>query len=34
LPSLHNDGFYPIPEPTIRTGVLSMSTAVLNLLGE
>jgi amidohydrolase len=33
LPSLHSDLYYPIPEPTIRTGVLTMSAAVLNLLG-
>jgi hippurate hydrolase len=34
LPSLHSDEFYPIPEPTIRTGVLTMSVAVLNLVGK
>jgi hippurate hydrolase len=34
LPSLHSDLYYPIPEPSIRTGVLTMSLAVLNLLGE
>jgi hippurate hydrolase len=34
LPSLHSDLFYPIPEPTIRTGVLTMSMAVLNLVGK
>ena len=34
LPSLHSDLFYPIPESTIRTGVLTMSHAVLNLLGK
>jgi hippurate hydrolase len=34
LPSLHADGFYPIPEPTIKTGVLTMSLAVLNLVGK
>ncbi|MCS7168148.1 MAG: amidohydrolase [Gemmatales bacterium] len=33
LPSLHSDEYYPIPEPTIKTGVLALSTAVLNLLG-
>jgi amidohydrolase len=32
LPSLHSDLYYPIPEPSIRTGVLTMSMAVLNLL--
>ncbi len=34
LPSLHSDLFYPVPEPSIKTGVLTMSTAVLNLLGK
>ncbi len=34
LPSLHSDQYYPIIEPSIRTGVLSMSTAVLNLVGK
>src|SRR5205807_1266479 len=24
LPSLHSDEYYPVPEPSIRTGVLSM----------
>jgi len=32
LPSLHSDLYYPIPEPSIRTGVTTMSHAVLNLL--
>jgi hippurate hydrolase len=32
LPSLHSDLYYPIVEPSIRTGVLTMSLAVLNLL--
>lgn len=32
LPSLHSDLYYPIPEPTIRTGVVSMTSAVLDLL--
>jgi len=32
LPSLHSDVYYPIPEPSIRTGVLTMTMAVLNLL--
>jgi hippurate hydrolase len=31
LPSAHSEFFYPDPDPTIRTGVLSMSLAVLNL---
>jgi hippurate hydrolase len=34
LPSLHSDLFYPIPEPTLKTGVLTMSMAVLNLVGK
>jgi hippurate hydrolase len=34
LPSLHSDLFYPVPEPSIKTGVLTMSLAVLNLLGK
>ncbi len=33
LPSLHSDMYYPIPEPSIRTGVKTMSLAVLNLVG-
>ncbi len=32
--SLHSDLYYPIPEPSMRTGVLSMSLAALNLLKE
>jgi hippurate hydrolase len=34
LPGLHSDLYYPTPAPTIRTGVLSMSLAALNLLGQ
>jgi hippurate hydrolase len=34
LPSLHSDLYYPVPEPSIRTGVLGMSAAVLNLVGK
>jgi hippurate hydrolase len=34
LPSLHSDQFYPIPKPTIETGVLTMSMAVLNLFAK
>src|SRR5262249_2143877 len=34
LPSLHSDQFHPVPEPTTRTGVLTMSLAVLNLVGK
>jgi amidohydrolase len=32
LPSLHSDKYFPIPEPTIRTGILTMSSAALHLL--
>jgi hippurate hydrolase len=32
LPSLHSDLYHPVYEPSIRTGVLTMSMAVLNLL--
>jgi len=34
LPSLHSDLFWPDPEPSIRTGILAMSQAVLNLVGK
>jgi metal-dependent amidase/aminoacylase/carboxypeptidase family protein len=34
LPSLHSDLYHPIPEPSIKTGVLTMTTAVLNLVGK
>jgi hippurate hydrolase len=34
LPSLHSDSYYPVPEPSIRTGVKTMSLAVLNLVGK
>jgi hippurate hydrolase len=34
LPSLHSDLYYPLPEPSIKTGVLTMSMAVLNLVGK
>jgi hippurate hydrolase len=34
LPSLHSDHFYPVPEPAIKTGVLTMSLAILNLVGK
>ena len=29
LPTLHSSIFAPVPEPTIRTGVIGMVTAVL-----
>ncbi len=32
LPSLHSSLFAPLPEPTIRTGVKAMTTAVLELM--
>jgi amidohydrolase len=32
LPSLHSSKFVPVPEPTIRTGVIGMVTAVLELM--
>jgi hippurate hydrolase len=34
IPSLHSDVYYPIIEPSIKTGVLTMSAAVLNLVGK
>jgi hippurate hydrolase len=34
LPSLHSDQFHPVPEPSIKTGVLTMTLAVLNLVGK
>ncbi|HEV3260489.1 MAG TPA: amidohydrolase [Gemmataceae bacterium] len=34
LPSLHSDEYSPVPEPTIKTGVLTMTSAVLNLVGK
>jgi hippurate hydrolase len=33
-PSTHSAYFYPVPEPTIKTGVLTMTLAVLNLAGQ
>ena len=32
LPSLHSSLFEPLPEPTLRTGVIAMTTAVLELM--
>jgi hippurate hydrolase len=32
LPSLHSGKFAPVPEPTIRTGVIGMTAAVLDLM--
>jgi len=34
LPSLHSALFAPLPEPTIRTGVIVMTSAVLDLMGK
>lgn len=34
LPSLHSSRFAPDPQPSITTGVKTMTAAVLNLLGE
>jgi hippurate hydrolase len=34
LPSLHSDLYAPVPEPSLKTGVLAMSMAVLNMLDE
>lgn len=33
LPSLHSSLFWPVPEPTLHTGVLAMTAAVLELMG-
>jgi hippurate hydrolase len=32
LPTLHSSKFAPVPEPTIRTGIVAMTAAVLDLL--
>src|SRR5262249_18383445 len=32
LPSLHSSKFAPVPEPTIRTGMVAMTAAVLELM--
>jgi len=32
LPSLHSSKFAPVPEPTIRTGIVGMTTAVMELM--
>jgi amidohydrolase len=34
LPSMHSALYYPVPRPSIETGVLTMSLAVLNLVGK
>jgi hippurate hydrolase len=32
LPTLHSSKFAPVPEPTIRTGIIGMTTAVMELM--
>ena len=32
LPTLHSSKFAPVPEPTIRVGIVGMTSAVLELL--
>ena len=32
LPTLHSSKFAPVPEPTIRTGIIGMTAAVLDLM--
>ncbi|HEX4668151.1 MAG TPA: amidohydrolase [Chthoniobacterales bacterium] len=32
LPSLHSSKFAPVPEPTLRTGLVAMTSAVLDLM--
>ena len=32
LPSLHSSKFAPVPEPTIRTGIIAMTAAVVELM--
>ena len=32
LPTLHSSKFAPVPEPTIRTGIVAMTTVVLELM--
>ncbi|MFN7115263.1 MAG: amidohydrolase [Saprospiraceae bacterium] len=32
MPSLHNSKFAPVPEPTLKTGSIAMTAAILNLL--
>ena len=34
LPSLHSSQYWPVPEPTIKTGVTAMTRAVLELAGK
>ena len=32
LPTLHSSKFAPVPEPTIRVGIIGMTSAVLELM--
>jgi hypothetical protein len=32
LPSLHSSLFMPTPEPTIRTGIIAMTSVVMDLM--
>ena len=32
LPGMHTDAYAPVPEPSIRTGVRTMSLAAMNLM--
>jgi len=34
VPAMHSSAFYPVIEGSISNGVLSMSSAVLNLVGK
>ncbi|MBK7870147.1 MAG: amidohydrolase [Saprospiraceae bacterium] len=34
MPSLHNSKFAPVPEPTLKTGAIAMTAAVLDLLSK
>lgn len=34
MPSLHNSKFAPVPEPTLKTGTIAMTAAVLDLLAK
>jgi hippurate hydrolase len=34
LPGLHSSKFAPLPEPTIKTGILAMTTAVMDLFNQ
>ncbi len=33
LPSLHSDRYFPVPDPSIKTGVMAMVTSVLRVVG-